>query len=312
MVFALETYCPASDGQSAARIEEEVLVTSDGCEILTTFPADELLVAGASTSAAPTSPSSRGARPSRPTSPMHHVGTLSRTQIQNGGYAGRSEGLSRRLLVGGAEGSPHQAVSIAELAPGGHVDARISRLRGGVLRPRAARSSSTWPAASRTLSADDYVFVDEGRSAFARERRCRDGSLVRARAPRPGSAMIEDTVFVPGDVSIDLPDVAFRRGHFDETQLPQPSENLGLAGFGAANVGGAAVKIIVGREIGASQFILMVVQYAPGGFISLHDHAFEEAFFFLEGEIEAELDGETHTLRRRRLLLERGRASSTP
>jgi Xaa-Pro aminopeptidase len=46
MVFALETYCPASDGHSAARIEEEVLVTEDGCEILTKFPADELLVAG--------------------------------------------------------------------------------------------------------------------------------------------------------------------------------------------------------------------------------------------------------------------------
>jgi len=46
MVFALETYCPASDGRSAARIEEEVLVTANGCEVLTRFPADELLVAG--------------------------------------------------------------------------------------------------------------------------------------------------------------------------------------------------------------------------------------------------------------------------
>jgi Xaa-Pro aminopeptidase len=46
MVFALETYCPASDGVSAARIEEEVLVTADGCEVLTRFPAEELLVTG--------------------------------------------------------------------------------------------------------------------------------------------------------------------------------------------------------------------------------------------------------------------------
>jgi Xaa-Pro aminopeptidase len=46
MVFALETYCPASDGHSAARIEEEVLVTPEGSEILTKFPGDELLVAG--------------------------------------------------------------------------------------------------------------------------------------------------------------------------------------------------------------------------------------------------------------------------
>jgi len=45
MVFALETYCPASDGFSAARIEEEVVVTSDGARILTLYPAQDLVVA---------------------------------------------------------------------------------------------------------------------------------------------------------------------------------------------------------------------------------------------------------------------------
>jgi Xaa-Pro aminopeptidase len=45
MVFAMETYCPASDGISAARIEEEVVVTDHGTEILTRFPAQELFVA---------------------------------------------------------------------------------------------------------------------------------------------------------------------------------------------------------------------------------------------------------------------------
>jgi Xaa-Pro dipeptidase len=46
MVFALETYWPAVDGWSAARIEEEVVVTADGCEVITKFPAEDLLVAG--------------------------------------------------------------------------------------------------------------------------------------------------------------------------------------------------------------------------------------------------------------------------
>jgi len=45
MVFALETYCPATDGRSAARIEEEVVVTDKGCEIITLFPAQELPIA---------------------------------------------------------------------------------------------------------------------------------------------------------------------------------------------------------------------------------------------------------------------------
>jgi len=45
MVFALETYCPASDGVSAARIEEEVVITENGAQVLTRFPAQELFVA---------------------------------------------------------------------------------------------------------------------------------------------------------------------------------------------------------------------------------------------------------------------------
>jgi Xaa-Pro dipeptidase len=45
MVIALETYCPAKDGYSAARIEEEVVVTADGPQVITRFPSDELFVA---------------------------------------------------------------------------------------------------------------------------------------------------------------------------------------------------------------------------------------------------------------------------
>jgi Xaa-Pro aminopeptidase len=44
MVLALETFWPASDGWSAARIEEQLVVTATGCEVITRFPAEELLV----------------------------------------------------------------------------------------------------------------------------------------------------------------------------------------------------------------------------------------------------------------------------
>jgi Xaa-Pro dipeptidase len=47
MVIALETYCPAKDGYSAARIEEEIVVTANGPQVITRFPSDELFVANA-------------------------------------------------------------------------------------------------------------------------------------------------------------------------------------------------------------------------------------------------------------------------
>jgi Xaa-Pro aminopeptidase len=58
MVFALETFWPSSEGWSAARIEEELVVTKTGCEVLTRFPAEHLPIAGRRvyTSAGPLSP----------------------------------------------------------------------------------------------------------------------------------------------------------------------------------------------------------------------------------------------------------------
>jgi Xaa-Pro aminopeptidase len=44
MAFALETFWPGADGYSAARIEEQLVVTADGCEVMTRFPAEELMV----------------------------------------------------------------------------------------------------------------------------------------------------------------------------------------------------------------------------------------------------------------------------
>ena len=46
MTFAIETWCPSEDGSGSARIEEEVVVRKDGCEIITKFPSDELTSCG--------------------------------------------------------------------------------------------------------------------------------------------------------------------------------------------------------------------------------------------------------------------------
>jgi Xaa-Pro dipeptidase len=45
MVFAVETYCPAKDGISAARIEEEVILTPRGPKVISLYPAQELPIA---------------------------------------------------------------------------------------------------------------------------------------------------------------------------------------------------------------------------------------------------------------------------
>jgi len=46
MVFALETYCASADGKGGARIEEEVIVTKEGNEVITKYPIEELITCG--------------------------------------------------------------------------------------------------------------------------------------------------------------------------------------------------------------------------------------------------------------------------
>ena len=46
MVFAIETWCPSEDGTGSARIEQEIVVTKDGHEIITKFPVDEITSCG--------------------------------------------------------------------------------------------------------------------------------------------------------------------------------------------------------------------------------------------------------------------------
>ncbi len=44
MVFALETYCGTDDGSFGARVEDEIVVTETGHEVITKFPRNELPV----------------------------------------------------------------------------------------------------------------------------------------------------------------------------------------------------------------------------------------------------------------------------
>jgi|1185.fasta_scaffold102922_2 quercetin dioxygenase-like cupin family protein len=225
---------------------------------------------------------------------MHLRGTLSETNGSAGRYAGHSSGHVRRPIIDSAGGSVHQEVVIAELDPGGRVETHLHAFEEAfyVLEGELVFAAA---GATETLAANDYVFVDRGVAHALRNDSGATARWLEASAPQPGGT-VEDTVFAEGHALPHGIEVPYWRDHFDAAELPQPSGAI-LEGFDAANVGGAALKILVGPATGASQLNLMVVQYVPGGFINPHDHAFEEGFFFLEGEIEANLAGEISTLR---------------
>ena len=226
---------------------------------------------------------------------MNVRGRVSDVAADAGRYTGHSTGHLRRVLVDRSVGSVHQELVVAELEPGGSVDSHLHAfeeafyvLEGAIVFEGAG--------AAEQLVADDYVFVDRGVVHALRNESAATTRWVEVSAPIPGGAL-EDTVFTGSHALPEGVEAPYRKGHLDVADLPEPSGGIGLAGFGEGNVGGAVARILVGPDTGASQLNLMVVQYWPGGFIAPHDHAFEEGFVFVEGEIEAQLAGETRTLR---------------
>ncbi len=227
----------------------------------------------------------------------HVVRSLGSLDSTLGTYAaGHSSGHSRFVLVGRVD-SPHQEVAVGELEPDGRVDRHLHAfeqalyvLSGSVALEVAGRREE--------LVADDFVWIEFGVPHSLENTGSDPVRWLEVSAPAPGSPRLEDTVF--GGEAAAQPEVAYRRGRFDVSSMPEPSETLGLAGASgasSANVGGAAVELLVNQEFGASQLNLMALRYVPGGGIEDHDHAFEEAFLFLEGEIEVVLDGQPYTLR---------------
>jgi quercetin dioxygenase-like cupin family protein len=95
-------------------------------------------------------------------------------------------------------------------------------------------------------------------------------------------------------------------GHYEGTPPQLEALRLGDAARGRAPAGmdtailaysGISVKMLIDRNFGADHVTMFTVDYEPGGAAQAHDHPFEEAYVFLSGEIEGEIDGEHYTLR---------------
>jgi quercetin dioxygenase-like cupin family protein len=220
---------------------------------------------------------------------VHIVGKLAETAANDGPFGGRAEGLTRRSLFDRDRGAVHHSLVHFQLAPEGRIERHMHAFEQA-LYVLSGSIAVDLAGTIEELDADDYVWVDVGVPHAVANLSSQPAAWLEASAPNPG-ARFEDTVFTdrPG-ATRDLP---YRRGHFDVADLPEPSGAV-LAGAGQ-NVGGASVRLLVNLDFGASQLVLMALQYVPGGAIEEHDHAFEEGFFFVEGELEADLDGERHT-----------------
>ena len=128
----------------------------------------------------------------------------------------------------------------------------------------------------------------------------RSAHWLEMQSPQPRSADAQagrDTFFIAAEVPTEaapLNPASPLLGYFDESQLPRPGGASQMEGFNPTT--GVAIKMFVDRSFGAIHQSLFLIQYQPGAKIDLHDHAFEESYFIVGGQVRAAADGEIYDL----------------
>jgi quercetin dioxygenase-like cupin family protein len=227
-----------------------------------------------------------------------------------------ASGLARLRVVGPDQGAVHTELAFVAIAPGGwlapHVhsfEEALYVLEGELLLDLGGRV--------HRLRVADYALIPTGTRHALGNSGGDQVRLLSLNTPQrlDPTAGRRDTFFEPAQDLGAMDEAAVRPpfgdptlrlvGHYEGT--PPQLEALRIsdlprdrapAGMDTALLAysGISVKMLVDRAFGADLVTMFTVDYEVGGAAQAHDHPFEEAYVFLAGEIEAELDGHRYTL----------------
>jgi quercetin dioxygenase-like cupin family protein len=257
---------------------------------------------------------------------MHHVGhvdwsftsSLSSATASPVPSSPTSHLLARSVLVGPAQGAVHTELAVGALQPGGWLGRHVHSFEEA-LYVLSGELIMELDGSIHRLRPGDYTVMPIGvRHGLANASDAETRWLSVNTPQRHGAdADRRDTFFDPDPPSVEelnaravppnFGDPTLRLvGHYDGTPpqaealaLTDPARGRRPAGMDTALLAysGISVKMLVDRGFGADLLTMFTVDYEIGGSAQQHDHPFEETYFFLAGEVEAELDGEIHTLR---------------
>lgn len=231
---------------------------------------------------------------------MHYYGRFDESALRpHPIFEGHSTGYTAATLIDRSTGSVHTGLSVNQLAAGGTIDPHVHSFEEGfyILSGRAIVRIGT---EHYRLGPGDYAVVKVGTPSAWRA----DGGPVRwlqMAAPQPKPPGAERDTFFLKDRSIaetaaplDLSDLRGNLlGHFDASLIPPVAARTNVV----AGLEGVFLKWMIDEDFGARHHRMLFIEYQPGVGIGLHDHTFEEAYFILEGEVEATMDGKVYNLK---------------
>ncbi len=216
-------------------------------------------------------------------------------------YEQHSKGYTRIALVDHTiPGAVHTGLGLCRLEAGGILNPHVHFyeeaffiLEGQVLERIDGHDYRLGPG--------DYGIIQSGVSHALRNSGDQPVRWLEMLSPQPKSPDSErDTFFFKSESAPitgtppDFRDPMTRYlGHFDDSQMP-PYSLLQMEGYRGSSIAGISLKMLVDHMLGAQHLTLFMVEFQPGGAGNIHDHPFEESYFFLSGEAEAILDGKTY------------------
>ncbi len=222
-----------------------------------------------------------------------------------------AERLSLTTLVGRGVGSAHTGWELCELGPSGCVETHLHSAEQSFF-VISGNPELTVEGRTCRLSPGECGLLPVGVAHAWRART--EAAWLQITAPAPRTSGSPDTFWtreaVPTADSPSPPDIRdprtrtlFRLGTTDmdldglkigaTVDAPTVSASMATALLAYS---GIAVKMLVDQRLGAVLHQMFMVEYQPGGVAQPHDHPFEEAYYVLEGEIDASADGEELTL----------------
>jgi len=223
-------------------------------------------------------------------------------------YATSSKGYSLQALINRSTGSPHMSLSMAQLDVDGHVDSVVHSFETSFF-VLSGRIVLTMLGTTVLLSADHCVVIPIGTTYSIRSvGEASRWLLVTAPSPLEDGRR-QDTFFTKekaGDFVPAEPDIRDPRNHhavrFDAASMdlralaggadvnaPTVSPSMATALLAYSGIG---VRMLIDQLVGAQLHTMFMVDYQPTAIAHPHDHPFEEAYFFLEGEVHALVDGD--------------------
>ncbi len=224
-----------------------------------------------------------------------------------------SSDLPLTTLVGRHAGSVHTGWHLCTLGPSGRVDTHVHSFEQSFY-VLAGSPQLTVEGRAHGLSAHECGLLPVGVPHAWRNAAGDEAVWLEVSSPTPRLTGPPDT-FWTGEPAPDAshasePDIRdprtralFRLGATDmdldslkigaAVDAPTVSASMATALLAYS---GIAVKMLVDQRLGAVLHQMFMVEYQPGGVAQPHDHPFEEAYYVLEGEVDASADGDEFSL----------------